>query len=128
FYHPVCLGFRTALWKRSRFSFEERWPDWDVAGALTEALGGLRDEALLPRTRSAGPAQRSTRAGKVHHYGEVYAEAFTNTYGMSRKVADPAKEDFEGWSRRELIAYHRRWQRWVADVIEGRATVTDFPA
>jgi hypothetical protein len=127
FYHPVCLAFRTELWKTNSISFEERWPDWDVAGELTELLGGLRDEALLPRTRSAGSPLPSARAGRVHYYGEVYGEVFSNTYGMSRKVADPAKVDFEGWSRDEIDAYHDRWRTWASWMVEGAACLDDFP-
>src|SRR6185437_14223696 len=127
FYHPVCLGFRSELWKQNRISFEQRWPHWDVAGELTAHLGGLRDDALLPRTRAAGPPLASARPGHAHHYGEVYAYAFTNTYCMSRKAAEPENHDFDGWARAELNAYHLRWQGWVDDLLAGRATIDDFP-
>lgn len=127
FYHPVCLAFSTDAWKRNAISFEERWPDWDVAGQLTDLLGGLRPDGLLPRTRAAGPPLASTRAGHVHFYGEVYGDVFTNTYGMSRKVAEPAKTDFEGWPREEIDAYHRRWRAWASAVVDGTGRLEDFP-
>jgi hypothetical protein len=127
FYHPVCLAFRTDTWKRKTVSLEQRWPDWDVAGGLTPAVGGLNEEALLPLTRHAGPPLESARPGHVHYYGEVYADAVSNTYGMARLVKEPDKADFEGWSRPDLVSYHARWTRWAAAVVEGQAKVADFP-
>jgi hypothetical protein len=130
-YHPICLCFETRLWKTIPFSFEQQWyrpPGWDVAGALTyEVLGGLREDALVPRTRSAGPPLPSSRSGTVHYYGDVFGDVFSNTFCMSRKVLEPSRLDFDGWSRRDLDLYHETWRGWVSAVIEGSATVDDFP-
>jgi len=131
FYHPICLCFETNLWKTRPFSFEHKWysdPCWDVAGALTyEILGGLKQGALIPRTRSAGLPLPSSRAGTVHYYGDVFGDVFTNTYCVSRKVFEPDRQDFDGWSRAELDDYHAAWRQWVAAVTAGTATVADFP-
>ena len=127
YYHPVCLAFRTEIWKRSTLSLQERWPEFDVAAALTPAVGGLREEALLPRTRAAGPPLPSTRQGHVHHYGEVYADAFSNTYCLSRKISEPDRKDFDGWSREELDRFHDRWRAWADGLLTGEVPIARFP-
>lgn len=127
-YHPICMAFRTELWKKSAISMEQDWTrGWDVAGAITEALGGLRDEALLPRTRVAGPALPSARQGMVHHLGEVYGEAFSNTYSASRLLLEPDRQDFEGWDRSTILHYHRRWRAWGDAVVADTDGVEGFP-
>ena len=131
FYHPICVAFATQLWKTQAFSFEQRWhkePHFDVGGALTyEVLGKLEPEALLPRTRSAGPPLPSGQHGAVHYYGDVFGDVFANTYCMSRKIREPDRNDFDGWSRAELDAFHVAWKRWVAGIVEGREGVDEFP-
>jgi len=128
FYHPVCIGLKTDTWKTKLFSFEAKWPDWDVAGGLTHALGGLCEEGLIPRTRGAGPPLPSGRAGHVHFIGEVYGDVFTNTYCASRKIVDPTEVDFDGWPRQMVEDYHAAWESWVAAVLSDHARVEDFPA
>ncbi len=126
-YHPICLAFRTNTWKARPFSMQEKWPQYDVAGALTEVVGGLNENALLPRTRHAGPPIPSARQGRFHYFGEVYGEAVSNTYGGSRKAAEPTTVDFEGWSRGQLVSYHQRWSAWAARIASGTDDVTHFP-
>src|SRR5205814_55456 len=115
FYHPICLGFRTDLWKKNLISLQERWPDWDVAGHLTHHLGGLKTQGLLPRTRGLGRSLPSARQGCVHYSAELYADVFTNTYAMSRKIEDTQRPDFDGWSREQIEDCHRRWRQWVTN-------------
>jgi hypothetical protein len=130
FYHPICLMFRSERWKTTTLSFEERWhkpPYWDVAGELTHMLGGLKHESLIPRTRCAGPALSSGRTGTAHYYGDVFGDVFTNTYCVSRKVFEPDRHDFDGWSREELDRYQTAWRAWIGAILDDRATVEDFP-
>lgn len=128
YYHPACLAFETRRWKESELSLEEQWPAHDVAGALTRAVGGLQDGALLPRTRAGGPALASTRPGRVHHLGEIYADAFSNTYCLARKAAEPDRADFDGWSRETLDRYHERWRAWADGIVDGGESLDGFPA
>lgn len=127
-YHPMCLAFRTELWKDNPISLRENWAaGLDVAGALTTHLGGLKDEALLPRSRSAGPPLPSRRPGKHHHVGEVYADMFSNTLGASRAlVGADAFGDEEG-SFEEILRYHERWRAWAEAYVAGRADLDAFP-
>lgn len=129
-YHPICLAFETALWKDSGISMLQNWTGetvWDVGGAVTHALGGLREEALIPMTRCAGTPLPSSRGDKMHYYGEVYGDVFTNTYCLSRMKLQPNRQDFDGWSRGELEAFHDRWRGWVEGVVAGVKRVDDFP-
>jgi hypothetical protein len=128
-YHPICMAFRTELWKSNRFSMQEDWSrGYDVGGHVTEQLGGLVEDAVLPRTRSAGPPIRSSRPGKRHFVGEVYAEVFSNTLGGSRAMAGSEAFGPEEGSFKFLVGYHARWRRWADAYIDGSASLDDFPA
>ncbi len=127
-YHPLCVAFRTEHWKRGGFSFEQRWPYWDVGGELTHLLGGVDPAALIPKSRSFGTPLPSAAGGDgMHHLGEVYGDVFTSVYLSARLVAEPDRVDFDGWSRSTAVAYHQRWERWVDAVLDGSADCTDFP-
>jgi len=128
-YHPLCVAFRTEHWKRGGFSFLHRWPYWDTGGELTHLLGGVRCGALIPKTRSFGaPLPAAFGGGGVHYLGEVYGDVFSSTYLTARLVAEPDRQDFDGWSRTTATAFHRRWNDWVGSLLAGHATVDDFPA
>ena len=129
FYHPLCFAFRTEHWKRGGFSFQAaRWPYWDVGGELTHLLGGMKREALIPKTRSFGPPLPSAAGGSgLHYLGEVYGDVFSSVYLSARLVAEPERDDFDGWPRKIVVAFHELWSSWVDSVIAGRAGVDDFP-
>jgi hypothetical protein len=129
FYHPLCVAFPTELWKLAGFSFEQRWPFWDVGGELTRLVGGVEPGALLPKTRQFGEPLVSAAGGDgLHYLGEVYGEVFSSTYLGARLVAEPDRDDFEGWSRSTVTAFHRAWRAWADDVVAGRASVSEFPS
>jgi hypothetical protein len=128
-YHPLCVAFPTELWKYGGFSFQARWPFWDVGGELTKLQGGVRTDALIGKRRSYGPALAPMLGGHdVHHLGEVYGDVFTSTYGAARLIAEPERTDFDGWERADMVAFHERWGEWVDDVLVGRSTVDAFPS
>jgi hypothetical protein len=125
-FHPICLAMPTELWKRNAVSMEEDWSrGYDVGGAITE-LVGFTEEALLQRSRSAGPAMPSRRPGCSHFIGEVYEDLFSNTYGVSRLV-EQGGGILDGWSRSETEDYHAEWRRWADALVAGEQTVDQFP-
>jgi hypothetical protein len=127
-YHPMCMAFRTELWKNSHVSMREDWATGrDVGEHITRLVGGIRDEALLARTRSAGPPIKSTRPGKYHYVGEVYAEAFSNTSGASRALEGAGAFGAEEGSFDDIVGYHERWRAWRDRYLEGSAGLDDFP-
>lgn len=127
-FHPQCLAFRTEFWKRGGFSFLERWPWWDVAGELTNLVGGIRAEALLPLTASGGRPQKGVRADTANTLGQVFAESFTATQFLTRVRRRPHQLQFDGWSREEVERYHLRWSAWCDRILADEATLADFPA
>jgi hypothetical protein len=125
-YHPICLAFRLELWKSGVWSMEQDWSrDLDVAGALTPLLG-FEEEALLSRSRKAGPPIESRRPGKMHFIGEVYEDLFSNTYGASR-VQESDDAVLAGWSYSDTLAYHGRWGAWADGIVAGSTTLAEFP-
>ena len=129
FYHPLCVAFRSEHWKRGGFSFLQRWPYWDTGGELTHLMGGVEPQALIPRTRSAGAPLKSAFGGDGEHFlGELHGDCFTNTYLTARLVAEPDRDDFDGWSRSAATEFHRSWNAWVEGILDGTATLEGFPA
>lgn len=127
-YHPICLAFRTETWKHNSFYMREDWANGcDVGGHLTHYVGGLRDEALLVRTRRAGPAIRSSRPGKHHYLGEVYEEVFSNTVGGSRAMTGPAAFGPEEGSYAYITDYQQRWRLWADRYVERLCGLEEFP-
>lgn len=127
-YHPMLLAFRTDVWKHGRFTMQADWErGWDVAGALTDALGGMSDEANLPRTYGAGRRIPSTRPGKQHYVAEVYADIYSNTLGASRISVGTKEFGVEEGPLDAFHELHMRWRAWADAVVAGRATVDDFP-
>jgi hypothetical protein len=123
----MCLAFLTSAWKRSTLSLEQDWRrGWDVAGALTDRMGGLDPRALLTRTRCAGPPAASSRVG-VHYPGEVYEDLFALTTGASRILAGEGVTEFAEWSESRIAAYQVCWRRWADRVLDELDTVEDFP-
>jgi hypothetical protein len=126
-YHPVMMSFPTALWKTTTLSMEQDWSrGFDAAGQITPVVGGLRPEALLPRTRHAGLAMPSATAGRHHYIGEVYDDVFSNTYSTTRAATAPG-ELLYGWTRADMLAYHDRWRMWVGALLDGVETLDGFP-
>ncbi len=129
YYHPLGVAFRTEHWKRGGFSFLHRWPYWDTGGELTHLLGGVIGGALVPKSRSFGPALPAMLGGGGHHFlGEVYGEAFASTYLAARLVAEPERQDFDGWPRGLAVSFHEAWLEWLDCLLGGTATVDDFPS
>jgi hypothetical protein len=120
-YHPICVLFRTEIWKGGGFSFKERWPWWDVGGELTALVGGRSAETLLARTRVAGP-----RFGYPIFLVEVYEDLFTNTYLGSRIRTDESDE-LLGMPRSVVLPVHTEWKHWVDGVLDGSSVPSDFP-
>lgn len=118
YYHPICLAFRTELWKRGGWSLNADWsrpePN-DAASELTHLLGGVQPAALLPQTRS-------------NAHAHVYADCFSATFGMSR-VAEYGDEDImDGHAHvGERKQYHAAWREWADEVLAGRQTVEELP-
>ncbi|HEY3673391.1 MAG TPA: glycosyltransferase [Acidimicrobiia bacterium] len=128
YYHPLCVAFRTEHWKWGAISLQELFPYWDVGGALTNLLGGVRSEALIPKSRSFGPALPAALGGHDDHYlGEVYDDVFSSTYLAARVQAEPDREEFDGWPRAVAVEFHRVWGNWAEAVLDGTASVDDFP-
>jgi hypothetical protein len=114
-YHPICVAFETRIWKSGGWSMEPADDsDKDVGWALTDTLGGLLPPAVLPRTRGG-------------HNGAVWAESFSNTYGVARIRNIPEGGTIDGYSRERVRRYHSRWSAWADLVALGSATVEDFP-
>jgi hypothetical protein len=129
YYHPLCVAFPTELWKYGGFSFQARWPFWDVGGELTKLVGPVEQSALIPKRRSYGaPLDAALGGHDVHYLGEVYDDVFTSTYLAARLAAEPDRDDFDGWSRTDAVDFHERWGQWVDDVLAGRSAVDAFPA
>ena len=127
-YHPLCVAFASEYWKRGGFSFQARWPFWDVGGELTHLLGGVQADSLIPKSRSFGVPLRAAFGGDgLHYLGEVYGDTFSSTYLAGRLNAEPGRQDFDGWPRSVAVAYHERWTAWVEDLLAGSATVAEFP-
>jgi hypothetical protein len=128
YYHPLCTAFRTEHWKWGAISLQELFPYWDVGGALTNLLGGVQHDALIGRSRSFGSPLSAALGGHDDHYlGEVYGDVFSSTYLAARLQAEPDRAEFEGWSRAEVVEFHRVWAEWADAVVDGCASVDDFP-
>lgn len=128
-YHPICLAFRTETWKEHAWSFQHNWDrGYDVAGALTQHLGGLEEQALLKRTRGIGPLIECGRPDSGHKVVEVYAEVFSNTHGGSR-IRDGRDGFREHEGTLEWIGeWQGRWRCWADAYMRGEATLADFPS
>ena len=118
YYHPICLAFPTRLWKEGRWSLDADWnrtPPNDAASALTHELGGLNPAALLPKTHS-----------NAHAY--VYADCFSATFAGARVAEYDEGDVMDGHaSVSDRIRYHALWRAWADRVVEGRASVEEFP-
>jgi len=115
YYHPICTAFRTEFWKRSDWSMNVDWSrGWDAGTALTDYLGGVEVEAVLPLTRRS----------KVH--GALWANCFSNIYGASR-ARDTDDDQLDGRPIELVRAYHHRWRAWADEVAAGSAGVDEFP-
>jgi hypothetical protein len=129
FYHPICLAFRTELWKESTVSMREDWSrGFDVGRALTPLLGGVQDGALLPRTRSAGPPIQSWRADRHHYVAEVYADVVTNTLGGTRAAEGPGAFGEEEGPYDEIVRIQQLWRDWADAYLVDRSTLDEFPS
>lgn len=126
FYHPICMAFKTSLWKQTAISMEQDWSrNLDVAGELTLLLGGVHQRALLTRSRGAGYAIATQNHGE-HYIAEVYADIFSNTFGASRIQSGPQEfSDHEG-SLSEFRRLHSLWRVWADGVVVGSASVSEF--
>jgi hypothetical protein len=128
YYHPLCMAFVTEHWKYGAFSMQEMFPYWDVGGALTNLVGGVERDALIPKTRSFGrPLEPALGGHDVHYLGETYGDVFSSTYLAARLQAEPERAEFDGWTRAEALEFHRRWGAWAESILAGTATVDDFP-
>lgn len=116
-YHPICTAFDVHLWKKHTWSMEADWTvPYDVGGELTRHLGGLEAEAVLPKTQEA-----------VLGRGAVWAEGFSNIYGVSRIRDLPDEAVVDGFPVGDMRAYHRSWIAWADAVAAGRAGLAAFP-
>ena len=120
YYHPVCTALETRLWKEAKWSFE---PDYasscvpnDVGHELTRHLGGIEPDALLPRSRTG-------------YGGAIYADSFTNTWGMSRiRIEDHHVDGHIDGRPLELSArWIAEWVAWVDRVAAGADDASGFP-
>jgi len=128
YYHPLCVAFRTEHWKWGAISLQEMFPYWDVGGALTNLLGGVQHDALIPKSRYFGSPLPAALGGHDEHFlGEVYDDVFSSTYLAARVQAEPDRVEFDGWPRDVAVRFHRVWGDWAERVLSGRATVDDFP-
>lgn len=118
-YHPICTAFDVSLWKQGCWSMQHNTrPDgsyvWDVGGALTQQLGGLNAAAVLPLTKGSG-------------YGQVFADSFSNTYGVSQLQNLRDDDEFYGRSVRAARTYQARWFAWADRAAGGQSGLQDFP-
>lgn len=121
-YHPICLLFRTEFWKGGGFSFKERWPWFDVAGELTAIVGGRDPDALLKRTKVAGPRFPLFPIYLL----EVYEDVFTNTY-VGARIRTDESDELLGLPRDVILPVHDAWTTWVDGILAGTASAHELP-
>jgi hypothetical protein len=127
--HPLCVAFRTEWWKLGGFSFLHRWPFYDVGGELTKLAGGIRPEMVLPQSESIGPGLDPMLGGtRQHHLVDVYADSFANTYLPARLVAEPERDEFDGWPRALAVQVHTAWLEHVPEYLDGRIELAQLMA
>jgi hypothetical protein len=115
YYHPICTACRTEVWTQGKWSMGPDWSrGWDAGAALTEVLGGVEPDAVLPLTLPSEVA------------GVLWANSFSNIYGGSL-VRDTDKAAMYGRPIEQVRAYHRRWRAWADEVAVGSAGADEFP-